>query len=160
MITKTYNREEFAEEFAKRTIDNYNSYTGTYEITQLINSLLGMLVIPKETFARKVNNRIIDSIVLNQLQSMVEEYCVNGIDKIPSLDSILVSIRNALCHGQVNFVCEKLPKINKPEKITAIEFINDYSNGDYDIYFKAVIDIKTLELLVIEYIKTIQNNRT
>ena len=50
MMSVNLSREEFAKEFGRRTIENLKTYDGDYEQTQLINSLIGLLVLPKETF--------------------------------------------------------------------------------------------------------------
>ena len=53
-----YNYENFIKEFTDRTMENYNrikngcigAQAESYEVTQLINSLFGLLIVPNEKY--------------------------------------------------------------------------------------------------------------
>ncbi len=46
--------EQFEPDFMRRTLSLLREYAGPYEATLLLNCLLGLLVVPKETFIKKI----------------------------------------------------------------------------------------------------------
>lgn len=106
-----YNTEFFVSDFSERTQINYKKILNStdsnrYEITQLINSLLGLVVIPSEAYFKKAGNigsikmckeevQKIDSIV----QKCIKEkryYCDYGT---LSAIQFIKHIRNSVAHG-------------------------------------------------------------
>ena len=106
-----YNTEYFISDFSERTQINYEKIlncrdANRFEVTQLINSLLGLVVIPSEAYfkqAREMSNiklcrdeiKKIDTIVRKCVETK-KYYCdyesVNAIDFIKH-------IRNSVAHG-------------------------------------------------------------
>lgn len=49
---------DFPKDFVTRTLKNLDNYTGIFEVTNLINNCLGLIIIPRQ----KMNNQISDYI--------------------------------------------------------------------------------------------------
>lgn len=90
---------DFPIDFLKRTQINLNNYTGDYEVTNLINNCLGLIVIPKEL----IINRLAD-------YTFSDEDKKFGITKLNikhetkenyELKNVLRHIRNGLAHGRI-----------------------------------------------------------
>lgn len=75
-----YNYENFIKEFTDRTMENYNiikdGYIGTqvesYEVTQLINSLFGLLIVPNEKYKYRKNGKGAKENTLKRTESYKE----------------------------------------------------------------------------------------
>jgi hypothetical protein len=117
-----YNMEQFLGDFAKRTVKNMNyifNHTeegNLFEVTQLINSLLGLIIIPAEAYKRKVKDVQLKHCApteykntYNLIKQCVEEnryYCdypknTNTIMRgnEHSVVDFITHIRNAVAHG-------------------------------------------------------------
>src|SRR5688572_21335039 len=112
--------EDVVADFAERTKKNLellkkfqaeNPESAVYEVTQLINSMLGLLVFPKEGYFRRI-----PEIPLSQL---IEEGwpipSVRGIFQQPeTLRELIRLLRNAIAHFNLEF------KANEQKQITGL----------------------------------------
>ena len=89
----------FPIDFVKRTKANLSDYSGDFEVTNLINSCLGLIIIPKQ----RISDRI-------PTYEFTEQNCDFGItlknicfeqNKNYELSNILRHIRNGLAHGRI-----------------------------------------------------------
>lgn len=155
MMPANLTETEFAVEFAHRTLRNYRKYKGDYEITQLVNSLLGVLVVPRETFYEKkpITAKLFSDDLIQELQEGILENAIGDEEmEIDNISEILRHMRNAICHGGILFCGEYPSYTNKPVEIKEIEFTDDYG----DSYFKIRISITTLVRLLQEFYDAIE----
>lgn len=91
--------KDFPIDFIKRTQSNLDSYEGDFEITNLINNCLGLIVIPRQKLGKNLPDYIFDD--------KNNDY---GISKINiefeknddySLSNTLRHIRNGIAHGRI-----------------------------------------------------------
>ena len=76
-----------------------DSYSGEYEVTNLINCCLGLIVIPKQVFHHSIpNNNTNDDI---QDVGITEENITLLVDKQYGLRNIVGHIRNGIAHGNI-----------------------------------------------------------
>jgi len=90
----------FPIDFVNRTRENLEKYSGTYEVTNLINCCLGLIIIPKQ----QLTNDELPKYVFNNEDNFF------GITKsnIPfeenskfDLPNVLRHIRNGIAHGRI-----------------------------------------------------------
>ena len=102
--------KEFIRDFIKRTKENYEKVKdGPYEVTQLINSALGLLIIPKEYENEKekgkkgnkikISDDFVDESLLNSMISCVDDPYKNNLD----LAKLVSHLRNGISHGHMKF---------------------------------------------------------
>lgn len=104
-----FNRDgtKYAKELNRRTKENLDNYQGPYEVTQLINSMVGMLVIPRQIYLQNLENVPFDSALLQRLQTC----CVQN--QLLTLDKIVRRMRNAICHGHLEFCADSNNNIER-----------------------------------------------
>lgn len=97
--------KDFSRDFIKRTKCNVAMYDGKYEVTNLINCCLGLIIIPKETIADKLSNDVVYECDLSygiskEKNNINDDYAPNG-DNTFGLKNIVRHIRNGLSHGRI-----------------------------------------------------------
>lgn len=100
----------FVKDFVERTLHNLeflekkhkSGQYEVYEFTQLVNSLLGLLVIPQQLKGSQIDNKFIDNQILKKLQGAItkDEYALVGPPH-DSFEQILYHMRNAIAHGKL-----------------------------------------------------------
>lgn len=119
---------KFVREYIDRTKWNYDlmkRLNGSFEVTELINSMVGLLIIPKEQYLSQVTNNLIDQGLLNKMI-----HCIQKDDYSDStLRGIVKHMRNAVAHGRIEFRAEKPP-------------LNEASLIIHSVIFKDQDDIK------------------
>lgn len=84
--------KEFIRDYIERTKLNYERLkAGPYEVTQLINSAIGLLIIPEQKLYDKITNKMISKQLLNELIVHIQ---INTYDKQPNLKIIARHLRN------------------------------------------------------------------
>lgn len=106
--------KEFIRDFVKRTKENYEKVKdGPYEVTQLINSAIGLLIVPREYEKKnesekedkKKNKKIqisddfVDESLLNKMISCVDDKYKNNLD----LAELVRHLRNGIAHCRMDF---------------------------------------------------------
>lgn len=90
---------DFPRDFTERTRANIENYTGQYEVTNLINNCLGLIIIPKELLSENLPD-----------YTFTETDASYGISKTNityeenynfSLKNVVRHIRNGLAHGRI-----------------------------------------------------------
>lgn len=111
-------KDYFVKDFYKRTLKLLTSYDGEYDVAMMINSMVGLLVVPKEQYFRskKVDDSYVDAALLKQIQSLFRPS--SEID----LTQILRCLRNAVAHGNMVVKAEQPNNYGDPIKIRAILF--------------------------------------
>ena len=155
-----YNIEYFIKDFANRTnynleyIDSRADKYGPYEVTQLINSLLGLIILPVEEYKNrtmrpqkehtelyeKTKNNIKDIMSSCELDSRYRCTYRNKDDPM----SFIKHIKNALSHaGQEGL--HFFPLSDEGENVTGMVFY-DYLKNDNDGYAEFCVKLYINEL--------------
>lgn len=164
--------DKFIGEIAERTKDNYmfikgnSAKEGLYEVTQLINSMYFLLVVPEEIFGVKASmcgntefaendkelcsfdayTQILGEIMLLRSRGRLYTPRTEYTRDMP-VCSFLYHLRNALCHDGLGFLPIQTDYQGKRQnKITDIVFETKYENGD--VKFMAVIPVDSLERIL------------
>ncbi len=90
--------KKFMQDFVNRTKHNYENTNEKYKVTQLINSTVGLLFVPKETEYGKIADSDIPAELLNKLcsKSCLKE---NTYSEPLNVQQIARHLRNAVSHG-------------------------------------------------------------
>lgn len=121
---------QFAADFTARTKENLAQLNSTYDVTQLINSLVGLLIIPRDYGFKYINDDLLDPILKNAIfQKVVENSYPDGT----TLKSVLTHMRNAVCHSRMKFHVDKAGAEAAAKDIKIIEF-RDSKKEDGRIY--------------------------
>lgn len=141
------NENDITKEFIRRTRENYENYQGKYEVTNWINSMLGLVVIPKE------DDRLYPKIENDWIGKQFWDEIRKGVSKEDDdLCEIVRHLRNAIAHGGI-----KLLAGGNPGEIREVEFEDKdvYGSGDeYKIKWK----IDTLKKFVEEFAEAAERN--
>ena len=119
-----------------------------YEVTQLLNSMLGLLIFPKERLFEKIKNKSWDT--------MVEEgWPLPSGDnaKVSDLEQLIIIMRNAVAHCNFNV-------ITKDDEISSIEFsnFNPRDNQRKQPLWKGEYDVASLRKFVYMFLDHLQSS--
>lgn len=98
--------EEFVRDFAKRTLYNCESLkNGPYEVTQLINSCIGLLIVPKE-------RSLIEESKISKATAQKLKNCVknNTYNEELTVTNLIRHMRNGISHAKFEFKAKNLPQ--------------------------------------------------
>lgn len=127
-----------------------------YEVTDLLNSMLGLLIFPEQNAYDNMSNREDD--MKNHLPNLYRVISVPG-NYSNSYDNerrspkgplnVLKHMRNAASHDRVMILPKYKKTISGDNKITSIEFYDqDYNNADWKA--KIIIPVGDLEEILFE----------
>ena len=121
-------KDYFVKDFYKRTLKVLCSTQSEYDVALLINSMVGLLVVPKERYFHSmcVPDNYVDPEILKQIR-----FTFKSNPDIP-LTQILRQLRNSVCHGNMEIKAEKSNHIGEQPKIGAIVF-NDKDGSSAEI---------------------------
>ena len=120
-----------------------------YEVTQLLNSMLGLLIFPKE-------RRLYEKIQPKSWDTMVEEgwpLPSEDYSHVSDLEQLITNMRNAVAHCNIELIPEH-------GEISSIEFKN-FRQGDNDRkhpLWKGVYDVASLRTFIYMLLEHIQSN--
>jgi hypothetical protein len=109
--------EDVVADFAKRTRTNLRAVEElqtqgheVFEVTQLVNSMLGLLVFPREEFIGRIPR-----IPLAELkaQGWPVPKTRRGFAQVPDLNELVRYLRNAISHFNIEFVADGRNQISK-----------------------------------------------
>ncbi len=97
---------DFPRCFMKRTQKNLESYKGNYEATQLIDSLLGFLIVPKEKLFEKIPITPLNELCTTEWGNVStwlpqEIKCDLGHEHRLTLRQLVRKLRNAVAHCHI-----------------------------------------------------------
>lgn len=119
---------DFIKDFANRTKANLAVLgNGPYEVTQLINSMVGLLIIPETMQFNKITDTLVDSVLLDKMKNCIES---NSYRKPINLQEISRHLRNAVAHSKIEFEAEKPNIINQPLIIHSVRFMDSKDTGE------------------------------
>lgn len=135
---------EYVREYIDRTKWNYNfikRVSDSFEVTQLINSMVGLLIIPKERYLDQITDNLIDQGLLDKMIR-----CIRKDDYSDStLKGIVKHMRNAVAHGRIEFCAEKPPLNEAPLIIHSVIFKDQDDIKRPSKYFEIDIKVDLLE---------------
>jgi hypothetical protein len=163
--------DRFINELAYRTLQNYEfvksncKLEGLFEVTQLINSMYCLIVVPEEVFgykpdgrsnsqfsSREKNLKKYDS--YRDILSLIKELEEQNRIKYPVIDDyvqeapvtcLLYNMRNALCHENIGF----LPITSGQGKNEITDIVFETGRGEH-VKFIMVLQVSQLERLLMD----------
>ena len=95
---------DFVRSFMKRTLALVTEYDGPFDATLLVNCLLGLLFVPKESLIAKIPTTEFDSLLQWGIDpSSIKRVgrCEYGQEHRPNLRQLVRRLRNAVAHFQI-----------------------------------------------------------
>lgn len=168
-----YNYTHFIKEFADRTtenlqiVENSKDVHDRKEVTQLINSLLGLLVVPSERYKEDSKEKEKEENTLkrrspemyrnikkliNQLEGEKKLYSDYGFTKKYPVCDFIHHLRNAVCHsGNKTLI---FTPIEENKEIETVIFYDTYTNPDQKKYeFCVELTVDQIRVLIAEISK-------
>lgn len=130
---------DFIKDFTKRTRANLSVVeNGPYEVTQLINSMVGLLIIPQTKQFKNITDSLIDGELLNKMKKCIES---NSYRKPINLKQISRHLRNAVAHSNIEFEAEKPNITTQPLIIHSVRFRDSNKDTRESISIKIELDL-------------------
>ena len=137
------NYQHKVKDFAKRTKHNLQLIRqcqqrgeDAYEVTQLINSCLGLLVLPREHYIDDIPKTPIEELEKNGWKIPKVK---PGYSQVKDLNQLISYLRHAIAHFNIEFISDA------EDEIRALEVWNN-KDGKKD--WEAVLDLNELESLI------------
>ncbi len=139
--------EKLVETIITRTRENLSMCQHIVEndVTFYLNSMIGLLVIPKEELYKDITDNIIDKKLLNEVKTCVAE------NYDTKLTEIVRHLRNSVTHGHISFDGEKPPLNSKPATITKIVFKDYEDRSKTNQTYEMTIDVNLFKRFVTEF---------
>jgi hypothetical protein len=118
----------FPRDFIDRSKANVENYNGEYEITNLINNCLGLVIIPKQKLAKNIPEYEFDD---NDKSYGITRSNIIHSDDGYSLSQVVRHIRNGLAHGRI----EQRVNGDKISGLRIHDKFNDSSPENFSIEF-------------------------
>lgn len=140
---------DLIKDFALRTranleyIKEQHNKTKVFEVTQLINSMLGLLILPQQL------TKSIPETSLKELENK-KWPMLQMLDSFPpalNLRELMRYLRNGVSHGHIHFIS------NPAKEISGVEIWNINNKGK--ITWKAKLTIEELEAITVNFISLI-----
>lgn len=145
----------FISDFIERTKTNYDWFCHTkdaYEVTQLINSALGLLIVPEQRLYDEIEDNLLPPQLFKKIKNSI---IMNTYTESTDLKTILKHIRNGLAHSKIEAYGTKPVMDGEAPVINGIT-ISDCNNRTKD-RFKITISIDLLRELLIEFSSAMVN---
>lgn len=140
--------ESFIKDFANRTKVNYQKLSPeAYEVTQLINSMIGLLIIPEQKAYNKISDNLLDE---NLLIKMKDSSCLKQYtySETLNLKQICRHLRNAIAHSHIEFVAIQPERETDPIEIESV-IMKDRDDNNH--FFEMKFSISLLEEFLFEF---------
>lgn len=146
------NYQDLVKDFANRTNHNLEvikdcKHKGieVYEVTQLINSMLGLLIFPKENYIKSIPKKTTEEL---KSEGWVIPEVVGNFPQVQDLQQLIRYLRNAIAHCNLNFLDDGF------NHITGIEVWNVPLNAKVENW-KARLSIVELESITERFLDLI-----
>ena len=96
---------DFTKSFMRRTLELAQEYEGTYDATFLLNCLLGLLVVPKESLIEKIPRAPYKTLLNWGIEPRsIKNFgrCDHGHKHEPDLRQLVRRLRNAIAHFNID----------------------------------------------------------
>lgn len=137
-------------EYIERTLKNLNYIelhrSKTYEVTQFINALVGLLILPKESTFNRIEDTDVPNSLLERIRNQIT-VCKTGCknnnqDEAKNLQNIVKHLRNGICHWHIEFYGS-----NDIEEIRIQDFIPKTNIQTFEGRF----DVNLLREFILEF---------
>ncbi len=95
--------KNFTKDFITRTKYNINHINTPYEVTQLINSMVGLLIIPEQKYFQQITDDMICESLLNEIRGAIVKNTYDPENTEISLRDITLHLRNGVAHFRMDF---------------------------------------------------------
>lgn len=95
--------KEFIKEIAERTKENLENYQGKYDVTHLINSAVGLIMIPHAKCYNKIENSFVSPKILEILRNSIRKNSYLEDGECIELRDLIKHIRNGIAHSNIHF---------------------------------------------------------
>ena len=149
--------KKYVAEFIERTLGNLKAIenmasegSNVFEETQFVNSIIGLLIFPKENFFNLIKDEMVSPQLLEKVKKDINNNYLTkqGIPEQNNLKNIIKHIRNSTAHGNTMF-----PKPIKGKQLTEIKFkdtlTDDKTKAVYTFSLK--LNLKTFHELIIQF---------
>ena len=111
-------KEELVKDFAQRTKTNLETLRALqaerpdkeiFEVTQMVNSLLGLLVFPQQEFVSKIPKTPIEELVAS---GWAVPHVCGEFEQVENLNQLIKYLRNAVAHFNIKFTEDERGQIN------------------------------------------------
>ncbi|MEQ9617830.1 MAG: HEPN family nuclease [Deltaproteobacteria bacterium] len=151
-----YDDTDFIRDFAKRTSHNLKVIEAlekagciTFEVTQLVNSMLGLLVFPQQKYMKKIPKIPITDL---QNQGWPIPKIIGNYKQVKDLNQLIRYLRNSIAHSNIEF------KHNHKQEIDNLILWNTAKKG---VNWKVEIsqsDFKTITNKLIDLLTQLKSN--
>lgn len=133
------NETEVVKELVIRTKENYKSLKGgPYEVTQLLNSAICLLIIPQQKLFDRVADNLVSEKLFNRLLAAVQQ---NSYKQQLNLSQLARHLRNSIAHARIKLIAEKPTMHGQPVQIQAIEFKDENKQRNESITIQLDVDL-------------------
>ena len=145
--------KDFVKDFALRTKQNYYALKGSpYEVTQLINAMVGLLIIPEQILFDHISDSLLSDELFQKMSSCV---AFNTYKKPINLREICRHLRNAVAHSHIEFQAEK-PNISTNQLIIHSVTFTDINEKTKE-RIKILVPISLLEEFLLTFSDSVTN---
>lgn len=138
----------FIKDYISRTKTNYTSLkNGPYEVTALINSMVGFLILPKEALKGKITDTLIQKSTLLELQKRIRMNTYSKPMPNDNLYQICRHMRNAVVHNRITFHAEDNVVAGSVAQIHSITFKDGYDAQKFEM----TLEVDLLEKFLLEF---------
>lgn len=156
-----YDHEKLLADFAKRTRHNLQLIREiqatqpekqAYEVTQLVNSTLGLLVFPRENYIKEIPNKTLDEL---KSEGWPIPQVHSGFTEARDLRDFLRLMRNAIAHFNVEFVP------NEKSEIAGLKVWNTKEKDGRKVKtWQVELSLDALEIISLRFIDLLTNDKT
>lgn len=141
--------KKFAAAFAARTKVNLQQLdAGQYDVTQLINSMIGLLIIPRQHGYTHISDDIIPPKIRGRIYSTVE---TNTYPEGTNIKEILRHMKNAISHSRMKFCVDMNGNEAVVRDIKIVEFRDQYKKDGQKHEFHMRITVDLLQQFLYEF---------
>lgn len=138
----------FIKDYIFRTKENYKKLkNGPYEVTQLINSMVGFLILPKEALNGKITDTLIQKSTLLEVQKCIRLNTYSKPMPNDNLEQICRHMRNAVAHNRITFHAEDNVVAGNVAQIHSITFKDGYGAQKFEM----TLEVDLLEKFLLEF---------
>ena len=131
--------DDFIKDFAMRTKSNLISLEkNPYEVTQLINSMIGFLIIPEQRQYKRITDNMIDDLLLQEMKQCITIYSYHNPI---CLQQICKHLRNAVAHSRISFEAQKSNISSEPLTINAVKFTDKNNKTNECMEIRLTIEL-------------------
>jgi hypothetical protein len=149
--------EDIVRDFANRTranldtirdIQKKNHSIEIYEVTQLINSLLGLLVFPQQRYVNSIPRRPLSELAKEgwPIPRVIGDYA-----QVSDLNELIRYLRNAISHFHVMFQCHNSPYIDGL-------ILWNYDPRIRNINWKVELSLQEIEVFTTKFIELLNSH--